>query len=57
MMVAGFVVAGGGLVYDGDCGCWFFENRFLHAPNTKNIFPASFSKHKQTIENIFLFVK
>ena len=36
----------------------FFENRFLHAiPKTKNTFLANFSKHKQTIENIFLFVK
>ena len=58
MMVAGFVVAGGGWVYGGDCDFWFFENRFLHAiPNTKNTFPANFPKHKQTIENIFLFIK
>ena len=36
----------------------FSENRFLHAiPNTENTFPENFPKHKQTIENIFLFVK
>ena len=36
----------------------FSENRFLHAlPNTENTFSANFPKHKQTIENIFLFVK
>ena len=36
----------------------FSENRFLHAiPNTKNTFPTNFPEHKQTIENIFLYVK
>ena len=36
----------------------FSENRFLHAiPNTKNTFLANFPKHKQKIENIFLFIK
>ena len=36
----------------------FSENRFLHAlPNIENTFPANFPKHKQTTENIFLFVK
>ena len=36
----------------------FFENRFLHAlPNTENTFLVNFPKHKQTTENIFLFIK
>ena len=36
----------------------FSKIRFLHEiPNTKNTFPANFPEHKQTIENIFLFVK
>ena len=36
----------------------FSKIRFLHEiPNTKNTFSANFPKHKQTIENIFLFVK
>ena len=35
----------------------FSENKFLHAiPNTENTFPINFPKHKQTTENIFLFV-
>ena len=49
-MVAGFMVV---IVVVG-----FSENRFLHAiPNIKNTFPANFPKHKQIIENIFLFIK
>ena len=36
----------------------FSENRFLHAiSNTKNTFPTNFPKHKQTIENFFVFIK
>ena len=36
----------------------FSESRFLHAlPNIENTFLANFPKHKQTTENIFLFVK
>ena len=54
-MVARFVVAGFMMVI---VVVGFFENRFLHAiPNIKNTFLANFPKHKQIIENIFLFIK
>ena len=44
-VVVGFMVVG------------FSKNRFLHAiPNTENTFLANFPKHKQTTENIFLFI-
>ena len=36
----------------------FSENRFLHLlPNIENTFLVKFPKHKQIIENIFLFAK
>ena len=56
--MAGFIVASGGLVYGGNCGGWAYENRFLHAkPNVENNFLENFSQHKQTIKNIFLYIK
>ena len=54
LMVARFIVAGGGWVYGGDDGSQAYENRFLHAkPNTKNNFLTNFSQHRQKIENNF----
>ena len=58
LRLIGYVVVDGVQVYGGDCGGWAYGNRFLHSkPNTKNNFLVHFPRHRQTIENIFLYAE